>query len=41
VEGERKLPHLIRQELCIKCGACYDACRFDAIDRARNAVVPA
>jgi len=41
VEGERKQPHLITQDLCIKCGACYDACRFAAIDRARNAGVPA
>jgi ferredoxin len=27
--------------LCITCGACYDACRFDAIEKARNAPVAA
>ena len=34
ITGERKEPHLIDQELCIKCGACYDKCRFDAVRRA-------
>ena len=32
VEGEREIRTPIRQELCIKCGVCYDACRFDAIE---------
>jgi NAD-dependent dihydropyrimidine dehydrogenase PreA subunit len=32
VSGERKKPHLIDQSTCIRCGACYDACRFDAIE---------
>jgi Na+-translocating ferredoxin:NAD+ oxidoreductase RNF subunit RnfB len=32
ITGERKLAHLIDQVICIKCGACYDACRFDAIE---------
>ena len=34
ITGEKKEPHLIDQELCIKCGACYDKCRFDAVRRA-------
>jgi NADH-quinone oxidoreductase subunit F len=29
--GEKKKVHAINQELCIKCGACYEACKFDAI----------
>ena len=31
IEGERKVPHVIDQEHCVKCGACYEACKFDAI----------
>ncbi|MEI8095129.1 MAG: NADH-quinone oxidoreductase subunit NuoF [Spirochaetales bacterium] len=31
ISGERKAPHLIDQAKCIKCGACYDACKFEAI----------
>ena len=31
ISGERKVPHVIDQDLCIKCGACMDACPFDAI----------
>jgi NADH:ubiquinone oxidoreductase subunit F (NADH-binding)/Pyruvate/2-oxoacid:ferredoxin oxidoreductase delta subunit len=29
--GERKSVHTIDQDLCIQCGLCHDACRFDAI----------
>jgi len=29
--GEKKQVHTIDPETCIQCGACYDACRFDAI----------
>jgi len=31
IEGEKKIPHLIHQELCIQCGDCYSKCKFDAI----------
>ncbi|WP_321289135.1 NADH-quinone oxidoreductase subunit NuoF [uncultured Sunxiuqinia sp.] len=31
ISGERRNPHYIDQSLCIKCGACYDKCKFDAI----------
>ncbi len=31
VKGEKKKAHKINQELCIKCGLCKDACKFDAI----------
>ena len=33
ISGERKQPHLIDQDKCIKCGACYDACKFSSIDK--------
>jgi NAD-dependent dihydropyrimidine dehydrogenase PreA subunit len=29
--GERKQPHIITQETCIKCGACQVACKFGAV----------
>ena len=31
ISGERKQVHYIDQALCIKCGACYEKCKFDAI----------
>jgi NADH-quinone oxidoreductase subunit F len=31
ISGEKKHPHLIDQEACIKCGVCFDNCNFDAI----------
>ena len=31
VAGAKKEVHHIIQEKCIKCGTCYDACKFDAI----------
>lgn len=31
ISGERKEPHLINQDACIKCGQCYQKCKFDAI----------
>ncbi len=30
--GARKTPHFIIEEKCIACGACQEACKFDAID---------
>ncbi|MBC2856593.1 MAG: NADH-quinone oxidoreductase subunit NuoF [Cetobacterium sp.] len=33
IEGKVKEPHVIDQSRCIKCGACYTACKFNAIDR--------
>ena len=33
ISGERKELHVIDQEKCIKCGVCYQACKFHAIDR--------
>jgi NADH:ubiquinone oxidoreductase subunit F (NADH-binding)/(2Fe-2S) ferredoxin/NAD-dependent dihydropyrimidine dehydrogenase PreA subunit len=31
IEGEKKAPHVLIRSQCIKCGACYDVCRFEAI----------
>ncbi|MCK5860919.1 MAG: 4Fe-4S binding protein, partial [Candidatus Hydrogenedentes bacterium] len=33
ITGERKNPHLIDQGACIKCGRCFDVCRFEAVNR--------
>jgi len=33
VVGEARKPHRIQNELCIKCGTCYDVCKFDAVIR--------
>ncbi|MDR0994096.1 MAG: 4Fe-4S binding protein, partial [Verrucomicrobiota bacterium] len=33
ISGERQKPHKIDQSLCIKCGECLKACRFDAVRR--------
>ena len=33
ISGERKELHVIDQDKCIKCGVCYQACKFHAIDR--------
>ena len=31
IAGEKKKPHTLDQDECIKCGICYEACKFDAI----------
>lgn len=31
ITGEKKKPHILNQDECIKCGICYEACKFDAI----------
>ena len=33
IAGEVKKPHVIDQYKCIKCGACFDKCKFKAIDK--------
>jgi len=33
ISGERKEVHVIDSDLCIKCGECFLACRFDAVIR--------
>ncbi len=31
ITGEKKKLHVIDQEICDRCGSCYDICKFDAI----------
>ena len=31
IKGEKRQPHTLNQGLCIKCGACYDVCKFQAV----------
>jgi NADH:ubiquinone oxidoreductase subunit F (NADH-binding)/(2Fe-2S) ferredoxin/Pyruvate/2-oxoacid:ferredoxin oxidoreductase delta subunit len=31
ITGEKREPHVLNQGLCIKCGACYDVCKFEAV----------
>ncbi|MCJ7595838.1 MAG: 4Fe-4S binding protein [Desulfobacterales bacterium] len=31
IRGEKKKVHELIQEKCIKCGICYDVCKFDAV----------
>jgi len=31
ISGEKKAPHVLDREKCIKCGICYERCKFDAI----------
>jgi NADH:ubiquinone oxidoreductase subunit F (NADH-binding)/(2Fe-2S) ferredoxin len=33
IAGERRKPHVIDQARCIKCGACFEACKFGAVLR--------
>jgi NADH:ubiquinone oxidoreductase subunit F (NADH-binding)/ferredoxin len=33
ISGQRRSPHVIDQSRCIKCGRCYEVCRFDAVKR--------
>jgi NADH-quinone oxidoreductase subunit F len=31
ISGERKKPHAVNEELCVKCGKCFTVCNFGAI----------
>jgi NADH:ubiquinone oxidoreductase subunit F (NADH-binding)/(2Fe-2S) ferredoxin/NAD-dependent dihydropyrimidine dehydrogenase PreA subunit len=33
ISGERKEHHVIDQSKCVKCGICYQTCKFHAVDR--------
>ncbi|HTF99394.1 MAG TPA: NADH-quinone oxidoreductase subunit NuoF [Nitrospirota bacterium] len=33
IKGEKKKPHAIEQANCIKCGICFDTCKFGAIKK--------
>ena len=34
IRGTRKTPHRIDAEMCIKCGTCFDVCKFKSIVKA-------
>ncbi len=34
ITGEKKKPHVINQELCIRCGICMESCKFGAVNVA-------
>lgn len=34
IKGEKRQPHVIDQAACIKCGECYNVCKFGAVARA-------
>ncbi len=34
INGTRKEAHVIDQDRCVKCGQCFEVCRFDAVERA-------
>jgi F420-non-reducing hydrogenase iron-sulfur subunit len=42
IAGGKSLIHVIDQDLCIKCGTCYDVCpeRFGAVSRLSGVPVP-
>lgn len=31
IKGERKMPHVIDAQACIRCGTCLDKCKFGAV----------
>jgi ferredoxin len=34
ITGEREQVHVLDQEKCIKCGICFEVCRYDAVEVA-------
>lgn len=34
ITGERKQLHIIDQSACIKCGQCFEKCKFNAIEKS-------
>ena len=41
IKGEVKKPHEIAQDECIRCGACFDTCKFNAIYQGDVTPAPA
>ena len=44
INGEVKQPHEIDQDACVRCGACFDTCKFGAIyqgDEVKGSGAPA
>ena len=40
VHGEKETVHWIDQEKCIKCGMCWDLCRFEAVKKLSGEPIP-
>jgi len=40
IDGGKKLVHIVKQDLCIKCGTCMEACRFGAVKKLVDQPVP-
>jgi len=34
IDGKVKEKHVINEDACIRCGSCYEACKFDAVKRS-------
>ncbi len=34
ISGEKKQAHALNQDLCVKCGSCYEVCKFEAVMRS-------
>ena len=34
IKGEKNKPHVIEQATCVKCGICFDNCKFGAVRKA-------
>jgi len=32
ISGEKEKPHVINKDVCIKCGTCYQVCRFKVVE---------
>jgi len=32
IAGDKKALHVINQDACIKCGICYESCKFNAVE---------
>jgi ferredoxin len=41
ISGEKKQKHTIDPSACIRCGACYDSCNYDAIIVHSGRLAPA
>ena len=33
ITGEKKVPHKIDAAKCVRCGACFEVCKFQSVDR--------
>ena len=33
ISGEKKSPHSIDPAKCIRCGVCFDVCKFKSVER--------